>query len=164
MENEPLKKKIFSRQQAKIKAESYCAYQERSQFEIRNKLYEWGLYQNDVEEIISELIEANFLNEERFALAYTLGKFRIKGWGKIKIKQALKLKRVPDRLINKSLQAIDNDDYLSALRRILEKKGKTIHEKDPFKLRYLLSRYASGKGYESDLISDLLISNKLENL
>ena len=162
MENEQIKKRIFSRQQAKVKAESYCAYQERSQFEIRNKLYEWGLYQTDVEEIISELIEENFLNEERFALAYTLGKFRIKGWGKIKIKQSLKLKRVPDKLIKKSLDAIDDDDYLMMLKRILEKKSKTIKEKDPFKYRFLLSRYASGKGYEPDLISDLLISNKLE--
>jgi regulatory protein len=163
LENEPIKKKIFSRQQAKIKAENYCAYQERSQYEIRNKLYEWGLYQTDVEEIISELIESNFLNEERFALAYTLGKFRIKQWGKIKIKHALKLKKVPDRLIHKSLQSINDDDYINTLKQILEKKGRTISDKDPFKLRYLLSRYASGKGFEMDLISDLLISNKLEN-
>lgn len=162
MENEQLKPKIFSRQQAKVKAESYCAYQERSQYEIRNKLYEWGLYQKDVEEIISELIESNFLNEERFALAYTLGKFRIKGWGKIKIKQALKLKRIPDQLIKKSIQAIDDGDYLLMLKRILEKKAKTITETDPFKYRYLLTRYGSGKGFELDLISDLLISNKLD--
>ncbi len=164
MENEQLKPKIFSRQQAKIKAESYCAYQERSQYEIRNKLYEWGLYQKDVEEIICELIESNFLNEERFALAYTLGKFRIKGWGKIKIKQALKLKRISDQLIKKSLQAINDEDYLLMLKRILEKKARTITETDPFKHRYLLSRYASGKGFELDLISDLLISNKLDEL
>lgn len=162
MENEQLKPKIFSRQQAKVKAESYCAYQERSQYEIRNKLYEWGLYQKDVEEIISELIESNFLNEERFALAYTLGKFRIKGWGKIKIKQALKLKRIPDQLIKKSIQAIDDGDYLLMLKRILEKKAKTITETDPFKYRYLLTRYGSGKGFELDFISDLLISNKLD--
>jgi regulatory protein len=162
LENEQLKPKIFSRQQAKVKAESYCAYQERSQYEIRNKLYEWGLHQKDVEEIISELIESNFLNEERFALAYTLGKFRIKGWGKIKIKQALKLKRIPDQLIKKSLQAINDEDYLLMLKRILEKKARTITETDPFKHRYLLSRYASGKGFELDLISDLLISNKLD--
>ena len=99
-----IKRKVFTREQALRKAESFCAYQERSQHEIRNKLYEWGLHQNDVETIISELIEANFLNEERFAIAYSLGKFRIKGWGKIKIKHGLKLKRVPEKLIHKSLQ------------------------------------------------------------
>ena len=162
MKNEHSIPKIFSRQQAKVKAESYCAYQERSQFEIRNKLYEWGLHQKDVEEIISELIELNFLNEERFALAYSLGKFRIKGWGKNKIRQGLKLKRIPDKLIIKSLKEINEDDYLLMLTKILKKKLNTISEKDPFKKRYLLSRFASSKGYESDLIADLLINNKLD--
>ena len=162
MKNEQSIPKIFSRQQAKVKAESYCTYQERSQFEIRNKLYEWGLHQKDVEEIISELIELNFLNEERFALAYSLGKFRIKGWGKNKIKQGLKLKRIPDKLIIKSLKSIEYDDYLIMLKKILQKKSNTISEKDPFKKRYLLSRFATSKGYESDLIADLLISNKLD--
>ena len=162
MKNETSIPKLFSREQAKIKAESYCAYQERSQFEIRNKLYEWGLHQRDVEEIISELIELNFLNEERFALAYSLGKFRIKGWGKIKIRQGLKLKRIPDKLIIKSLKSIEYDDYLMMLKKILQKKSNTISEKDPFKKRYLLTRFASSKGYESDLITDLLINNKLD--
>ena len=162
MKNEQSIPKIFSRQQAKVKAESYCTYQERSQFEIRNKLYEWGLHQRDVEEIISELIELNFLNEERFALAYSLGKFRIKGWGKIKIRQGLKLKRIPDKLIIKSLKSIEYDDYLMMLKKILQKKSNTISEKDPFKKRYLLTRFASSKGYESDLITDLLINNKLD--
>jgi regulatory protein len=162
LKNEQSIPKIFSREQAKVKAESYCAYQERSQFEIRNKLYEWGLHQKDVEEIISELIELNFLNEERFALAYSLGKFRIKGWGKNKIKQGLKLKRIPDKLIIKSLKSIEYDDYLMMLHKILQKKSNTISEKDPFKKRYLLTRFASSKGYESDLITDLLINNKLD--
>lgn len=162
MKNEQSIPKIFSREQAKVKAESYCAYQERSQFEIRNKLYEWGLHQKDVEEIISELIELNFLNEERFALAYSLGKFRIKGWGKNKIRQGLKLKRITDKLIIKSLKSIEDDDYLMMLKKILEKKTNTISEKDPYKKRYLLTRYASSKGYESDLIADLLINNKLD--
>ncbi len=162
MKNEHSIPKIFSRQQAKVKAESYCAYQERSQFEIRNKLYEWGLHQKDVEEIISELIELNFLNEERFALAYSLGKFRIKGWGKNKIRQGLKLKRIPDKLIIKSLKEINEDDYLLMLTKILKKKLNTISEKDPFKKRYLLSRFATSKGYESDLITDLLINNRLD--
>lgn len=145
-----------------MKAESFCAYQERSQFEIRNKLYEWGLHQKELEEIISELIDQNFLNEERFALAYTLGKFRIKGWGRLKIKQGLKLKGVPDKLIAKSLTAIDGDDYLSKLKQLLERKSDTITEKEPFKRRYLLSRYAASKGYEQNLISELLINKQLE--
>ena len=162
MENENLKPKVYSRTQAQSKAESYCAYQERSQYEVRNKLYEFGLHQKEVEEIISELINQNFLNEERFSIAYTLGKFRIKGWGKLKIKQGLMQKQVPLKMIQKSLNHIDYDDYLGRLRIILEKKSSLITEKDPFKRRYLLSRYAIGKGYEVDLITEILIHNKLD--
>jgi regulatory protein len=161
LRNEESKPKVFSREQARVKAESYCAYQERSQYEIRNKLYEWGLHQKDVEEIITELIGENFLNEERFAMAYTSGKFRIKGWGKIKIKQGLKLKGIPDKMIQKALKAIDEEDYLKQLMYILEKKSNSVPEKDPFRRRYLLTRFAAGKGYEQDLISDILINNKL---
>src|ERR1700740_2175906 len=102
----PEKKKITDKKVAMAKAEHYCAYQERSQQEVRDKLYEWGLWPEAVEHIISQLICDNFLNEERFAKAYALGKFRQKGWGKIKIKQGLKLKKVPEVLIKKALLTI----------------------------------------------------------
>lgn len=156
LRNELSPPKVFSREQCKAKAESYCAYQERSQQELRNKLYDWGLHERDVEEIISELIQSNFLNEERFALAYTHGKFRIKGWGKIKIKQGLKLKRVPDKMIIKALKSIDPEDYIKKLETLIDKKGATLVETDPYKRRFLLFKYAASKGYEQDLIGDIL--------
>ena len=156
MRNEESTPKVFSRAQCRTKAESYCAYQDRSQQEVRDKLYDWGLHEKDVEEIISELIQENFLNEERFAIAYTLGKFRIKGWGKIKIRQGLKLKRVPDKMIIKALNGIDQDDYMAKLRSLIEKKQATVKESDPFKLRFLLTRYALQKGYEGDLIGEVI--------
>ena len=162
LKNDLNQPKVFSKEQCRLKAESFCAYQERSQQEVRNKLYEWGLHQQDVEEIISELIAENFLNEERFAMTYTMGKFRIKAWGKLKIKQGLRLKGVPEKLIIKSLNRIEGVEYFSKLELLIEKKLKTMSEKDPFKRRYLLTRYAAGKGYESDLISEILIHNKLE--
>lgn len=161
MDNREPRPKALSKQQAELKAQSFCAYQERSQHEVRSKLYDWGLPPRDVEMIISELIEENFLNEERFAEAYTLGKFRIKGWGRIRIKQGLKLKQVPEKLIAKSLLKIDGSDYLDKLRSLLEKKSATLSEKDHFKRRYKLLTYASAKGYEKDLIFDLLNNNQL---
>ncbi|MGY0037761.1 regulatory protein RecX [Pedobacter sp. NJ-S-72] len=96
-------KPALDKRSALVKAESYCAYQERAQQEVRNKLYDWGLRHDDVEEVITELILNNFLNEERFANAYVSGKFNIKKWGKIKIKQGLKLKKIPEKMITKAL-------------------------------------------------------------
>ncbi|MEY3678849.1 MAG: hypothetical protein RI924_990 [Bacteroidota bacterium] len=156
MENEGQKRKRYTPQQAKLKAESYCAYQERSQKEIRDKLYEWGLFSREVELIISELIETNFLNEERFALAYAQGKLRIKGWGKYKIKQGLKLKQVSGKLIIKALEHLDSGEYLDKLESIIVKKSALISERDPFKRRYKLQQFAQMRGFEQDLILEIL--------
>ena len=148
--------RIIDEKAALSKAERYCAYQERSQQEVRNKLYEWGQYPSVVENIITQLIESNFLNEERFAKAYATGKFRQKGWGKFKIKQGLKLKKVSDPLIKKALNSIDGDEYWQMLTRLIEKKSALIKEKDPFKKRYKLHQYALSRGYESDLVQEAL--------
>ncbi len=153
--------KITDEKVALAKAEHFCAYQERSQQETRDKLYEMGLYPDAVERVISELIQGNFLNEDRFAKAYTKGKFAQKAWGRIKIKQGLKFKRIPDVLIKKALQTIDPEDYYAALTRIIEKKAATLTEKNELKRRYKLQQYAMGRGYEADLIADILKTSQL---
>ncbi len=158
----PLKKPLkLDQKTALLKAESWCAYQERSQQETRDKLYEYGLYPNEVEEIITELILTNFLNEERFAMAYVSGKFNIKKWGRIKIKQGLKFKKVPDKLITKALNSIDGDKYLANIMATAEKKMKVLSEKDPLKKKYKLITYLQTKGFERDLIFDVLKTNSL---
>ncbi|MCS3553763.1 MULTISPECIES: regulatory protein RecX [Sphingobacterium] len=155
-DEEKTRKKIYTPKQALLKAASYCAYQERAQQEVRDKLYEWGLHHEDVEEIISQLISDNFLNEERFAIAYTLGKLRIKSWGKIKIKQSLKLKRVSDPLIKIAFSKIDLDEYEDKLHDLLDKKQLSLKDKDAYILKNKLFQYALSRGFESDLISSLL--------
>ncbi|MGV3509110.1 MAG: regulatory protein RecX [Sphingobacteriaceae bacterium] len=161
MDSENASKKALDKKTAHAKLEQYCAYQERSQQEVRDKLYSYGLHSAEVEDVICELIGANFLNEERFANAFALGKFRIKHWGRLKIKQGLKLKRVGDNLIKKALKQIDADDYEETLKRLLEKKNALLKENDRFKRRQKLVSYGLAKGYESDLIFDCLKSSDL---
>ena len=155
------KKIKYDKKTGLAKAESYCAYQERSQQEVRNKLYDWGLWPNEVEEVISELIGNNFLNEERFAKAYVSGKFNIKHWGKIKIKQGLKLKKITDKMILSALNTIDYDDYLKTILHTAEKKLPLISEKEPYKRKYKLITYLMSKGFENHLILEVLKSNNL---
>jgi regulatory protein len=153
--------RITDEKAALAKAEHYCAYQDRSQQEVRDRLYQWGLHAASVENVIVQLIDGNFLNEERFANAYASGKFSQKGWGKIKIKQGLKFKRVSDPLIKKALNSINADDYLLMLQKVMEKKAALLNEKDAYKRRYKLQQYALGRGYENDLISDVLKTSDL---
>lgn len=138
------------------KIESWCAYQERAQQETRDKLYEYGLHSNEVEQIISNLIENNFLNEERFAMIYVSGKFRIKKWGKIKIKGGLKAKRVSDYCINKAMKQIDVNEYFATLEKVIHQKNKLLKEPNKIKRNNKLFLFASSKGYESNLISEIL--------
>lgn len=152
MEEYQERKKTLTPNQAKLRAESYCAYQERSQQEVRDKLYNWGLHLEDVEQIISDLISSNFLNEERFAKAFVLGKFRIKGWGKIKIQQHLKAKRVSVPLIKIALQQIDLDDYEQKLKDLIQRKVGDKLSQLSLTERAKLVRYLQSKGYENSLI------------
>ena len=156
METARTAQKITDPKVALTKAEHYCAYQERAQQEVRDKLYEWGLWPEAVEQTIATLVETNYLNEERFARTYAKSKFNQKGWGRIKIKQSLKIKRIPDKLIQKALKEIDGDDYIKRLAQIIDKKSAVLVEKNLRKRQYKLLQYALGRGFESDLINDLL--------
>ena len=107
---------------AKLKAANFCAYQERSQKEVRNKLYSYGLYTDQVDELLSDLIVDGYVNEERFAKAFIGGKFRIKKWGRVKILQAIALHKISDYCIREGLKEIDEDEYEATLIEIIEKK------------------------------------------
>lgn len=139
------------------KAKHYCGYQERSHAEAKQKLYSYGLYKTEVEEMLSRLIEENYLNEERYAIAFAGGKFRMKQWGKIKIKYELKLKKVSEYCIKKALNEIDDADYLKTFRKLADEKLRTLKgEKNIFMKMKKLQNYLMGKGYEYDLIAEIL--------
>jgi len=143
-------------EKARSKALKFCAYQERSQQEMRDKIYSWGLHQREVESIISYLIEEGFLKEERFAIAYAGGKFRVKKWGKIKIKLALKNKKISEPLIKKALGEISDSDYRKMLQKVISVKEKLVTEKDPYKRKYKIAFYAILRGFEPQLVWEVL--------
>jgi regulatory protein len=134
------------------KARKYCAYEERCQQQVRDKLYDWELHQKEVEQIISQLISEGFINEERFARTFARGKFRIKKWGRVKIKYELKKHRITDYCIKSGLQEIDEKEYIKTLQDSAEKKSRLIKEKHPLKKKYKLMTFLVGKGFENDLV------------
>lgn len=150
------KKIITEKDIALQKLMRYCAYQERCHQEVRTKLIELKIYGDDLEEIISDLISENFLNEERFAIAYAGGKFRIKNWGKVRIRQELKKRRISDYCIKKAMKAIDEEGYIERLYKVIEKKIPTETETNQFKLKGRLAKHAIRKGYEPHLVWQVL--------
>jgi regulatory protein len=149
-------KKNLTPNQALLKAASYCAYQERCHDEVMEKLSEWGIYGDDAGNILLKLIEQNYLNEVRFAKAFAGGKFRVKHWGRIKINQELKFRKISDYCIRMAMKEINEDDYLETLKKLSSEKYDSIKEKNPLIKKNKTAVFLMSKGYEPDLIWDCL--------
>jgi regulatory protein len=156
MFEEKKQKKILTPNQALVKAQLSCAYQERCQQEMRDKLFDWGLHSDAVENIIVHLISDNYLNEERFAKAYAGGKFRIKKWGRIKIKIELKKRKISDYCIRKAMQEIEDTEYIKTLKGLIAKKSKEIKGGKLHIRNYKVAQYIASKGFEQELIWEVL--------
>jgi len=150
-------KKYFSKEEAFQKVKQYCAYQERCHSEVKEKLFSFGLHKKEVDELLSTLVEENYLNEERFAVQYAGGKFRMKQWGRVKIKYALKQKQVSEYCIKKAIAVIPETDYRKTLHKLYEQKLKTLGgEKNIFIKKRKLQDHLMQKGYETNLVSTLI--------
>ena len=139
-----------------IKAANFCAYQERTHKEVRNKLYELEIIGDESEAIITWLIENNYLNEERFARLFAGSKFRQKKWGRIKIRQELKMRGVSDYCLKAGMSEIDGDDYMVTLQEIIEKKSKDIKDSNKLIIKQKLVKFALSRGFENDLVFDVV--------
>lgn len=129
--------------------------------EVTMKLKSWGLIQEAIDLLIVELIQFNFLNEERYARSFARGKFRIKKWGKIKIRMALKKRDIKFKCIDLSMLEIDDKTYFNTLKELLQKKNETVKETNSYKRKMKLTNYLVSRGYEYDLIHDALVELKL---
>jgi regulatory protein len=147
-----MQKKYLTKEQAIMKLKQYCGYQERSHSEVTQKLWDLGVSRSDHDEIISQLIEENYLNEERFAKAFVGGKFRMKDWGRKKILYALKEKKVSEYNIKKAMKEIDEDDYLKTLDELAQKKYALLKGEQYLIRKKKTMDYLMQKGFESDLV------------
>jgi regulatory protein len=153
----------YSFLEAKAKLEAFCAYQERCQFEVENKLITWNFPEEQRNQLIAHLITNRFLDEERFASAYVSGKFRIKRWGRIKINQHLKQKQISSYSIQKAMKEIDPSEYYETIYKLAKRKwSERKKEEDLWSFQAKVSRYLAAKGYESELIYQVIQSVKYE--
>ena len=148
--------KIYNLNEAREKIRAFCAYRERSQVEVREKLYQYGLIPEVVDELIVELIQENFLSEERFACAFVRGKFQIKKWGRNKIRQELYRHQLSDYILKKAFAEIDEDAYIQCLRQVLEKKRRETRQRNQFMQNQKVAQYAIRRGFEPDLVWDVI--------
>ena len=147
-------KRTLTKEQAYQKLRHYCAYQDRCHAEVKKKAFSLGLKKADVEELTSRLIEEECLNEERYARSFAGGKFRMKQWGKLKIRAELKQRRVSEYCIATALGEIDQNKYNEALHKLAVKRWSAV--KGPGTNLYVKMTktrdYLMQKGYEENLV------------
>jgi regulatory protein len=153
-----MQQKYLTKEQALQKLRQYCGYQERSHYEVQQKLWDLGVRRAEHDEILSTLIEENYLNEERFAIQFAGGKFRMKNWGRKKIYYALKEKKVSEYSIRKAMKEINEEDYLKTLNKLAEKRYESLKGEQYLVRRKKTMDYLLQKGYEPELVSGALKS------
>jgi regulatory protein len=155
-----LYKKHLTKEQALQKLKHYCGYQERSHSEVKEKLYSLGVWKQDHDELISSLIEENYLNEERFAIAFARGKFRMKQWGRVKIKYELKQKQVSEYCIKKALKEIEEEEYSMLLKKLATEKYASLKSEQYMVRKKKTMDYLLQKGFEMELIKQAIAKDE----
>lgn len=145
-------KEVYSVKEAINKIENFCAYQERCHEEVVQKLRSMKMDSEEIDSIMVHLIGDNFLNEERFACSFARGKHRIKHWGKIRIVNELKSKKITQTLINIALKEISPEEYAITFHTLAEKNWESIRETNLMKKRKKFCDYMLRRGFESNLI------------
>ncbi len=146
----------MSEEEALKKMQKYCAYQDRCHQEVRTKLLSLKVYGQTLENVIMLLIQERFLDEERFAKSFARGKFRIKKWGKIRIKQELKKRGVSDYCIRKGLAEIEEEDYRQTIRTLIIKKKASVRNQNDFVRDKKIVTFLQNKGFETALILEII--------
>ena len=147
-------KRVYDITIALDRIKSYCALQDRSQWDVLQKLNEWGLQQATKDHILEILITDEFVDEERFAKSFCRGKFKIKNWGKSKITNTLKRKNISTICINIGLQEIDDNEYNQVLEKLFYRKKDALKEKNRFTRKTKIAKFLIQKGFESNLVWD----------
>jgi regulatory protein len=152
-----LKKKYITRDEALRQIQRFCVYQDRCHQETRAKLLKLGIYGADLDNILAELINEGFLNEERYARSFARGKFRLKQWGRLRIVRELKLRDISDYCIRQAMTEIDDGEYSQTLRKLLEKKSAELgNDDDDFNRRNKLAQFVIRRGFEPELVWEMV--------
>jgi len=152
--------KVYTVKEATERIQSYCAMQDRCQWEVERKMKEWGISDEIIENILTDLILDKFVDEERFSESFCRGKFRIKRWGKVKIKNELKIKKISKNCINKGLLQIENKEYMKVLKDLYIKKRDSLKDANQFIRKGKIAKHLQQKGFESKLIWELINKDK----
>ena len=152
--------KVYTVKEATERIQSFCAIQDRCQWEVEKKMKEWKISDEIIENILTDLILDKFVDEQRFSESFCRGKFRIKRWGKVKIKNELKIKKISKNCIDKGLLQIKNEEYMEVLKYLYIKKRNSLKDTNQFIRKGKIAKHLQQKGFESNMIWELINKDK----
>lgn len=138
------------------KAMNYCSRAEHCIEDVRQKLWDWKIPEDEHEKVLTTLIDNNFINEERYAKAFVKDKFHFNHWGRIKIRMMLKAKKIVTATIDDAISCIDDDEYFEVLRNLIEKESKRVKATTDYERKAKLLRYVASRGFEPSIASELI--------
>lgn len=169
------KKHIYSEQEAYLKLSALCASAEYCEFDLRRKARNWEVCNNEndnlndnlketslnsqlssIDSIIARLREEHFIDDERYAHAFVRDKFRYNHWGRVRISQELRMRRIDSSVIEEALKEIPEEDNLETLRHLINNKRKSVKGKSDYEIRCKLIRFALGRGFIMDDITKVV--------
>jgi len=152
--------KVYTVKEATERIQSFCAIQDRCQWEVEKKMKEWEISDEIIENILTDLILDKFVDEQRFSESFCRGKFRIKRWGKVKIKNELKIKKISKNCIDKGLLQIENEEYMEVLKYLYIKKRNSLKDTNQFIRKGKIAKHLQQKGFESNMFWELINKDK----
>jgi len=152
--------KVYTVKEATERIQSFCAIQDRCQWEVEKKMKEWEISDEIIENILTDLILDKFVDEQRFSESFCRGKFRIKRWGKVKIKNELKIKKISKNCIDKGLLQIENEEYMEVLKYLYIKKRNSLKDTNQFIRKGKIAKHLQQKGFESNMIWEVINKDK----
>ena len=147
-------KQPLTPEQAMNRAAALCARCEQAPGDMRDKLFKWGLSPTDASQVLRQLTEQGFINEERFAKAFVKDKFAFNGWGRIKIAHQLRQKGIPSEVIEEAMTSIDEEAYRQRLVELLRAKWRTVQGREPRAAWAAMMRFAVSRGFESSMAGE----------
>ena len=136
------------------KLQHYCSYQDRCHKEVIEKLKTYKIKSSDLNQIVSNLINENFLNESRFSKSFVRGKFNIKNWGKVRIHNELKKRKISAYNISLGMKEINEIEYHKKLDYIFNKKLSSLDGINNISKKKKIISYLTYRGWERNLIYD----------
>ncbi len=152
--------KKITKEEVLDKAMNYCGRAEHCLSEVQSKLYQWGAQEEDVDDVLKELVDQRFVDEERFTEMYIRNKIKYAGWGRIKVAQSLRIKRIPGSVYKSTLEDFDESVYEEVADKAFSSKWRQIKTNDFYEKKAKLFRFAMGRGFESYVVQAWLEKNK----